>query len=239
MQQELDIPLIEECGSEPHGPVGSTGVVDARWNVLNLYAGLGGNRKKWENVNVTAVEMEEQIADVYRQQHPDDKVIVGDAHEYLLAHYAEYDFIWTSPPCQTHSRMAKATRHPLKRYPDMSLYQQILFLQHYAKGKWVVENVTPYYEPLIPGHRVGRHIFWANFWMPVREIKTPRGFMEEGTLEYAEKLKAWLGIQYEGAIYYKDNHDPMQVLRNCVHPNVGAQILQAARASTKLLPPQN
>ncbi len=199
--------------------------------VLNLYAGLGGNRKKWTNVDVTAVEMEEQIADVYRQQHPKDTVVVGDAHQYLLEHFSEFDFIWSSPPCQTHSRMAKATRHPLKRYPDMSLYQQVIFLQHFAKCKWVVENVTPYYEPLIPAQKVGRHMFWSNFWLPVSEMKTPRGFMVKGTLEYAERLKDWLGIQYEGAIYYKDNHDPMQVLRNCVHPNIGLQILNAAKNS--------
>ena len=232
MERQLDIPLSGTCGSEPHSPVGSTGVVEARWKVLNLYAGLGGNRKLWENVDVTAVEMEGQIADVYRHQHPKDRVIVGDAHEYLLAHYAEYDFIWTSPPCQTHSRMVKATRHKLKRYPDMSLYQQVLFLQHFSKCKWVVENVVPYYEPLMPAHKVGRHLFWTNFQFSAREEPPVKGFITAGTVAETQRLKDWLGIQYEGNIYYKNNHCPGQVLRNCVHPNVGAQILQAARAAT-------
>ena len=32
--------------------------------VLNLYAGIGGNRKYWENVEVTAIEYNEEIANV-------------------------------------------------------------------------------------------------------------------------------------------------------------------------------
>ena len=105
--------------------------------VLNLYSGLGGNRKKWKNVQVTAVEMEEKIADVYRELFPEDEVIIGDAHQYLLDHVDEYDVIWSSPPCQTHSRMMKATRHKLRKYPDMNLYQEIIFLQNFFKGKWI------------------------------------------------------------------------------------------------------
>src|SRR5207245_1157675 len=71
--------------------------------VLNLYAGIGGNRKLWENVEVTAVENDPEIAAVYQDLYPDDTVVVGDAHKYLLEHYKEFDFIWTSPPCQSHS----------------------------------------------------------------------------------------------------------------------------------------
>ena len=47
--------------------------------VLNLYAGIGGNRKHWENVEVTAIEYNEEIANVYKQLHPKDNVIVADA----------------------------------------------------------------------------------------------------------------------------------------------------------------
>lgn len=31
--------------------------------VLNLYAGIGGNRKLWEGVEVTAIEYKQEIAD--------------------------------------------------------------------------------------------------------------------------------------------------------------------------------
>lgn len=197
--------------------------------VLNLYSGLGGNRKLWEDVEVTAVEMDERIAAVYSRQHPEDTVVVGDAHQYLLDHYDEFDFIWSSPPCQTHSRMAKATRHDLRRYPDMSLYQEIIFLQHFFKGKWVVENVVPFYEPLIPATRIGRHMYWANFDVGNYEEPTPPDFINLANLAGKKKLMDWLGIHYEENIYYGNNHCPAQILRNCVHPRQGLDIFNRSK----------
>jgi DNA (cytosine-5)-methyltransferase 1 len=198
--------------------------------VLNLYAGLGGNRKKWEGVKVTAVEMEAEIAEVYQKENPNDTVIIGDAHQYLLEHSDEFNFIWTSPPCQTHSRMMKATRHTKKRYSDMSLYQEILFLKHFYKGKWVVENVKPYYEPLIkPTAILGRHYFWSNFFIPQFNLKSMPNFIQDDTVDGCQRLKDWLGIQYNGNIYYKGNHSPGQVLRNCVHPSMGKHVFEASK----------
>jgi DNA (cytosine-5)-methyltransferase 1 len=199
--------------------------------VLNLYAGLGGNRKLWVDCQVTAVENEPKIADVYQRLHPNDTVIVGDAHQYLLDHYEEFDFVWTSPPCQTHSRMAKATRHKLRRYTDMSLYQEILFLQNFFKGRFIVENVVPYYEPLIaPTKRIGRHLFWSNFEFEAEEVKQPADFINLCNVNGKKALQDWLGIHYAENIYYGNNHCPAQILRNCVHPKLGEQIYQAAIA---------
>lgn len=199
--------------------------------ILNLYAGLGGNRKLWDGCEVTAVENDDRIAAVYARLHPRDTVIVGDAHQYLLDHYEEFDFIWTSPPCQTHSKMAKATRHKLRRYTDMSLYQQILFLQHFYKGKFVVENVVPYYKPLIePTQRIGRHLIWSNFEFYAEEVKQPADFINLCNVNGKKALQDWLGIHYEENIYYGNNHCPAQILRNCVHPELGKQIWQAAIA---------
>lgn len=133
--------------------------------VLNLYSGIGGNRKLWENVEVTAVEYNEEIAVIYQSFFPADIVIVGDAHEYLMQHYNEFDFIWASPPCQSHSMNNNFLHHQgLKRYPDMKLYQEIIYLKEFAGCKWVVENVKPYYNPLIkPTIELARHYFWCNF----------------------------------------------------------------------------
>lgn len=196
--------------------------------VLNLYAGLGGNRKKWQNCHVTAVELEPKIAAVYQAQFPNDTVIVSDAHQYLKDHFREFDFIWSSPPCQKHSKMMKATRHDVADYIDLKLYQEIIFLQHFFKGKWVVENVVPYYKPLIlPTQRIGRHLFWSNFDFMAYVVPNKKGFIKNDNLASVQAMKDWLGIQYDGNIYYGENHSPGQVLRNCVHPDLGLHIFNS------------
>ena len=143
--------------------------------ILNLYACLGGNRYKWnevkEDIEVTAVELDTELARLYQERFPNDTVIIADAHQYLLDHYKEFDFIWSSPPCPTHSRMRytctkqeQKTRDKLKvKYADMTLYQEIILLDKYFEGKYVVENVIPYYQPLLPAKKLGRHLFWNNF----------------------------------------------------------------------------
>jgi len=197
--------------------------------VLNLYAGIGGNRKLWENVDVVAVEMNEQIATVYKALFPDDVIIIGDAHQYLLDHYDEFDFIWSSPPCQSHSRMVKATRHDIRKYPDMALYQEIIWLQHFHKGLWVVENVKPYYNPLItPSIVLGRHYVWSNFKIKVFYKPSVKGFICNDRPSDLQLMKDWLGMQFDGNIYYDGNHSPGQVLRNAVHPEVGQHIMDCA-----------
>ena len=140
--------------------------------ILNLYACLGGNRYKWDEVadiDVTAVEYDPELARMYKERFPNDNVVVGDAHQYLLDYYQDYDVIWSSPPCPTHSRarywgIGANGKNPT--YPDIRLYQEILFLQYHYKGKYIVENVIPYYEPLIPAKKRGRHLYWTNFNLP-------------------------------------------------------------------------
>lgn len=48
--------------------------------ILNLYAGIGGNRKLWTDCEVTAVEYNEEIAGIYKEFFPRDTVVIGDAH---------------------------------------------------------------------------------------------------------------------------------------------------------------
>jgi len=136
--------------------------------ILNLYACLGGNRYKWgDEHEITAVEWDEELARLYQERFPNDTVIVGDAHQYLLDHYQEFDFIWSSPPCPTHSTTNWfLNAQGVIRYPNMELYQEIILLDSFFKGKYVIENVIPYYEPLIPAKKRGRHLYWTNFPLP-------------------------------------------------------------------------
>ena len=201
--------------------------------ILNLYAGIGGNRKMWpDHHTVTAIEYDQKIADIYQDQNPCDEVIVStDAHQYLLENYQDFDFIWSSPPCQSHSRMIRSGQNRKPRFPDMRLYEEIIFLKYSAPDVlWVVENVVPYYKPLVePSAKVGRHLFWSNFEITAEDVKRPAGFINLDNRAGAEKLKSWLGIDYEGYVYYDGNHCPAQILRNAVHPKIGLHILNDAQ----------
>lgn len=189
--------------------------------VLNLYAGIGGNRKLWTNVDVTAVELDPNIAKIYQDFFPDDKVIVADAHQYLLEHYKEFDFIWSSPPCPTHSRARFWGSHrddTDEVYPDMRLYQEIILLSNYCKTKWVVENVIPYYKPLIPATQLGRHLYWSNFY-----IKPLNGKSRYYQDREDNKLESLLG--FDLSAYKIPNKN--KLLRNCVSPDLGLHIFNS------------
>lgn len=170
--------------------------------------------------------MDPEIAQVYSDNFPDDTVIIGDAHQYLLDHFQEFDAFWGSPPCQSHSRMIRSGRNRVPRYPDMRLYEEILFLKHNFKGIWVVENVIPYYEPLIKAKKLGRHLFWSNFDIS-DDVVVPefKNMINRQNLTAKKQLQDWLGIYYEKNIYYGDNHCSTQILRNCVHPVLGEHVL--------------
>jgi DNA (cytosine-5)-methyltransferase 1 len=222
--------LFEMFGVEvPNRPGFGADCEERDISILNLYSGIGGNRKHWSAESITAVEMQTDIAEAYANQYQSDRMIIGDAHQYLLEEGLGFDFVWSSPPCQSHSKMDLANSRNSPRFPDLSLYEEIIFLKTYHKGKWVVENVVPYYTPLIPPTvQVGRHLFWSNFDFSVHDVARPDGFISSGGQATAESLKKWLRLTYEGNIYYKDNHCPAQVLRNCVHPEIGRQIFEQA-----------
>jgi len=145
--------------------------------ILNLYAGIGGNRKLWEDVEVTAVEYNPEIAAIYQEYFPNDTVVVADAHEYLLQHYKEFDFIWASPPCQTHSRVRHAGKDRfVPKFPDAKLWQEIIFLKHHAVCPYVIENVIPYYDVFLePTIVMDRHLFWSNFKISKVEVSKDGG----------------------------------------------------------------
>jgi len=195
--------------------------------ILNLYAGIGGNRANWGNTHeITAVEYDESIAQVYRDRFPEDTVIIADAHVYLLNHYKEFEFIWSSPPCQTHSSIrANLQMKPGKisaKYLDMKLYQEIILLQNFYKGLFCVENVIPYYKPLInPTIELDRHLFWANFIIPKIKIK------KKITVAYSN-IKNYEKVYNIDLSNYKFKISKKQILRNCVNPDTAEYILNCA-----------
>lgn len=196
--------------------------------ILNLYAGIGGNRKLWgDEHEVTAVEFDPEIAAVYQKNFPNDKVIVGCAKDYLLEHFKEFDFIWASPPCPSHSRMRTLWKGDGKldnktsgssfKLPDMDLYSIIIFLQHFFEGDWVVENVISYYDPLIKPNVVDNHYFWSNKILTEMSAKT-RNILEQDI----DKKADYLGFEVPEVDCSKRKIRKM--LNNCVKPKVGKHI---------------
>jgi len=208
--------------------------------ILNLYACLGGNRYKWnevkEDIEVTAVELDPEAARLYQERFPNDKVIVTDAHQYLLDHYKEFDFIWSSPPCPTHSRFQISMKTKRKmQYPDMKLYQEIIFLDTFFDGKYCVENVIPYYEPLIPAQKRDRHLYWTNFKLPniLSNRKSPNmACQEEGRQKYKQRgIKVFdVFCKYHNYDFrkYKGEQDIGKMSRNLVDYEAGKTIFATA-----------
>ena len=197
--------------------------------ILNLYAGIGGNRKLWgDEHDITAVEINPKIAECYKKLFPKDNVIVGDAHEYLRQHFREFDFIWASPPCPTHSVLQMTRYYDEKlKYPDMTLYQEIIWLQTFYKGKWCIENVIPYYEPLIqPTFKIDRHYFWASDFLMTNQ------FNDEFTSTDGKWKKDDIQRMADDYGYNLENLkeftylEKRLVLRNLVVPEVGKQIFE-------------
>lgn len=198
--------------------------------VLNLYSGIGGNRKLWTNVEVTAVELNPDIAKIYQDFFPQDKVIVADAHQYLLEHFGEFDFIWSSPPCQTHSRLnliniSRQFHQP--RYADMSLYQEYIFLSAWFKGMFCVENVISYYVPLIKPQLCGGHYFWSNFY--IRKIKQLRTKIASFKGKDVPAKRIAEGHNLVVKNWHNFTGNKAQVINNCIEPELGLHILNESK----------
>jgi DNA (cytosine-5)-methyltransferase 1 len=202
------------------------------YKILNLYACLGGNRYKWDEValemgidiQVTAIELDGELARLYQERFENDTVIIEDAHQYLLDHFKEFDFIWSSPPCPTHSRArywAHGQTNPT--YPEMGLYQEIIFLQNHFKGKYVVENVIPYYTPLIPAQKRGRHLYWCNFNLP-NDLQD-RSFRISNIKNEVKELCDFHNFDF---YQYKGSQRTDKIARNLVDYEAGKTIFKTA-----------
>jgi len=197
--------------------------------VLNLYAGIGGNRKLWKDVEVTAVDSSKEIAEVYSELYPEDIVVVDDAIDYLMKHYKNFDFIWASPPCQSHSTVRyiglSRTKGPYDPVlPDITLYALVIWFQHHFNDKlWCVENVIPYYKPLLPPTaKLDRHLFWSNFPITEKKFEKPsvrHNDVRGNTVRYGIDLRDKKFKNTQKAV----------VVKNCVDPDIGDYILNVAK----------
>jgi DNA (cytosine-5)-methyltransferase 1 len=193
--------------------------------VLNAYAGIGGNRHLWPaDWHVTAVELDPQVAAEYARRYPQDTVLVEDAHAYVLEHAHEFDAVWTSPPCPTHSRLAPsvAARLGHELEPDPRLWEEIEHLRDLGV-RYVVENVHTYYEPPIaPDLVTARHYYWCSA-APV--MLTPLSVVGLTKRRSADEYAASYGLPPLAAGSVRD---PRKAMRNAVVPFEGLEVATAA-----------
>ena len=207
--------------------------------ILNLYCGIGGNRAGWslsKEDKVIAVEINPLIAQIYKEKYPEDEVVICDAHQYLIDHFREFDFIWSSPPCPTHSKVRKslAIKHDKDGneyeqnkpvYPNMMLYEEIILLDNYFDGFYCVENVIPFYEPLIKAQQLGRHLFWSNVKFNEKIYFKPRG-----NFDNTEELAKYLGYD----ITNWQGVDKKLLLRNCCEADISEYIFEEVKKAMGL-----
>jgi len=115
---------------------------------------------------ITAVELDPSVAGAYAKMFPLDNVVKADAHSFLLNNFEDFDFIWSSPPCPTHSKAQILNckgKGQSPKYIDCQLWQEIILLKTFYRGVFAVENVVTYYEPLVkPSFKQGRHYYWTS-----------------------------------------------------------------------------
>lgn len=105
----------------------------------------------------------------------------------------------------------------------MKLYEEIIFLEHYYKGKYTVENVIPYYEPLIPAKKRGRHLYWTNFLLP-NVLSNRKGNFMVGENE----VEKWCEFHKIDLSTYKGSQRKDKIARNLVDYEAGKTILDCA-----------
>ena len=88
------------------------------------------------------------------------------------------------------------------------------------KGKYVVENVIPYYEPLIPAKKRGRHLYWTNFNLP-----SNLGERKGGIMEGKDEVNRWCDFHDYDFFKYKGSQRLDKIARNLIDYEVGKTIL--------------
>ena len=208
--------------------------------ILNAYSSLGGNRYKWDEVakeanveiEVTAIELDEELANLYQERFPNDKVIITDAHKFIKERYSEFSIIWSSPPCPSHSKARYwgfGANGKMPIYPDMKLYEEIIFLQYHFKGKYCVENVIPYYEPMLNPKKRDRHLYWTNFNLPNK--LSDRHF--KGLAQAENEVNKLCEFHDFDFRRYKGTQRLNKIARNLVDYEAGKTILETALGITK------
>lgn len=202
--------------------------------ILILFGGIGGNRTLWgDEHEITAIENDSDIANIYKKRFPEDILYKTDALEFVENKLDNYDFIWASPECKTHSRLNLPLAKQRNKMPvipdDKSLYGLIRWLKKFCHGMWVVENTQDYLGFLIrPTVNLGRHFYWSNFPIPVKKFSILKDMDHKSWRQLCE-FHSINPALLPNTLIWDRNHDKRRtILRNCVDYRIGKYILDCA-----------
>lgn len=195
--------------------------------ILDLYAGLGGTAKGIQSVlekkgvdyEYFAIEIDPNVCAAHKINNPRSTVICADVKDWLDK-ITDFDFVWASPPCQTHSILNFSNKATGKKtnLVDWSLWHVIDHLQRTENVSYVVENVLIWYnEPFKHNFNLDRHYFWTNLSLL--------------SFEYQKRTKDWGYLSVKGwKEYHQVEHaitgNKRQQLRNCLHWSIAAGIFE-------------
>lgn len=226
---------------------------------LNAFAGgIGGNRKLLDEIipdlEVTAIENDPDYAKQYSIFYPDDIVHQEDAYDYVIQNYDEFDFIWASPPCKTHSitNYFLNKQKKARRMPDLDLFSLIFYLRMYSKTiPWIVENVKPieldyppYNEPVIPPTFIlGRHYYWSNRYIPFNNYYSTKinllNSKKETRVTDVENEKLLLKhFEIDNSKFFLKSDPKKFALRNAVNPKEARDVISRILKTKKKAPKQ-
>lgn len=130
----------------------------------------------------------------------------------------------------THCYLGRIDRENQKgKLPDLRLYSLIYFLKAHFKGLWIVENVKPYYSPLIkPNITLGRHVFWCNFSINKKEFREKEHFNALKDVARVKNLNLEFIRQtgFKGALHY--------LVQNAVNPKISSWIFKFVEKGVKV-----
>lgn len=98
---------------------------------------------------------------------------------------------------------------------------------HHFQGKYCVENVVSYYEPLISAEERERHLYWCNFKLPIILSDRHKKFGDSYNGK-TETLTSWSQFHDYDFTKYKGEQSVLKMARNLVDYEAGKTILDTA-----------
>jgi len=179
---------------------------------------LGFQRFMKENnicFEYVAVDNDRKVLQVHSLLNPHSKTVLEDAWLISDDRLLQYDFVWASPPCESHSVLCWKRKDKPK--PDMRLWWLIRRLRK-LKVPFIVENVRPYYGTILkPTAKAGRHLLWSNLSLKSVQLNSNVTFYDIHNRRDAL-------VEYHGLPGWVARVATRDMLRDMMHPQLSYKL---------------